>query len=117
MVDCGPLAGTAVSYTGLWDTVAAFLHSITVKHNYVFGGEVPRRYRSRSPTQFNVPHNMLRLATSSMQSLGRFYRIISLESVIGVYGYISLVVYSEYNSPRRHRGRALNTTVSRQSSL
>jgi hypothetical protein len=79
MVDRDPLVGTAVSYTRLWDTVAAFLHSLTAKHNYVFGGEAPWSYHVRSPTQFNVPHNMLSLETSSVQSLGRFYRNRSLE--------------------------------------
>jgi hypothetical protein len=92
---------------------ATFLHSVTINTTM----SLAERRRGRSPTQFNVLRNMLSLATSSMQSLGRFYRNESLESVIGVYGYISLVVYSEYNTPQRHRGRALSTTVSSRSSL
>jgi hypothetical protein len=69
------------------------------------------------PSIHNTVRNMLSLATSCIQSLGRVYRNKSLESVIGVYGYISLVVYSEYNTPWHHRGRALNTTVGSWSSL
>jgi hypothetical protein len=84
MVDCGPLAGSAVDYTQLWDAAAAFLHNVT------FNTTMSLAERRRSGTaaallrSFNVPRNMLSLATSSMQSLGRFYRNKSLESVIGV---------------------------------
>jgi hypothetical protein len=76
--------GTAVGYTQLWDAAAAFLHGVTVNTTMSLAE------RHRGITAVALLHSLmcratcLSLATSSMQSLGCFYRNISLELVIGM---------------------------------